>query len=206
MPQHLLRRQEPGQAEVLERQPARRGRPPDPEVRQPRPVLCHEDVQGVKVPVHHTRRMNVPQPLGQPSRQPQPGGQLQPGQPLVLTHPLGQRRAFDMRHRQPRHVAVQIRVDDRRHEGPVHLPGRGHIGPETGPEPGIASQIAPDDPYLDFAPARRTAQVHLSQPVPAQLSEQLVRPDRTRHVRRKWRYQPDPHSRWQLEPTSHLKT
>jgi hypothetical protein len=148
----LFRRRELRRAEVRQRQPARRGGLPDPEVGQPRPVLRQQHVRRVEVPVHHARGVNGAQAFRQSGRQRRhaPGGHRP-----VLTDPLGQRRARDVRRRQPRYVAVQIRVDHRDDERPAYLPGRGDLGPELAPEPGIRGQLGQDHPYLYRVPVRR---------------------------------------------------
>ena len=138
----------------------------------------------MEVPVHQARGMDDGQAFRQPAgqRQQGPGGHRP-----VLADRLGQRGPVDVRRRQPRHVAVQIRVDHGGDEGSADLPRGGDLGPE----PGIPGQFGPDDLHRDGFPARRTAQVHRAQPAAGQLPEQLVRPDRAHVVRRKWRYHPE---------------
>jgi hypothetical protein len=115
----------------------------------------------------------------------------------MVTHRLGQRRPSDITRGQPRHRAVQIRVDHVRGERVAHLPGRGDFMLEPSPKVGIGGQFSPDDLYRGWLPARRQAQEYPSHTAAAQLPEQAVRPDRTGVVRLKRRYQPDPHSNHQ---------
>jgi hypothetical protein len=191
MTQGLLRRQEPGRAEVLTRQRVILGARCDPEVDQPRPVLGQQDGRRTEVPVHHARGMQRAQAFRQPGRQRQHliGGQRPVGADLI-----SQRRPVDVRRGQPRHRTVQVRVQHGRHEGSAHLLGRGHLGPE----PGIYRHVGWDDHQRDAFPVRRTAQ---EQATTAQLPQQFVRPDRARLVRFQRHCHPDPtHPSWRLEP------
>jgi hypothetical protein len=149
----------------------------------------------VQVAVHDARGVDSGQAFGQPGREPE---QRAGGQRPVLADPVGQRRADHVRPGQPRHVAVQVRVDHAGDKRPAHLRGRGDLGPEPGPEPGIGGQFGPDDPHHHVDPVGRTPQVHRSQAVTTKLPEQPVRPDCVRLVRRKRHYRRDPHSKWQL--------
>ncbi len=137
--------------------------------------------------MHDARGMDRAQAVRQPGRQPQHGIQRQ--RP-VLADRVGQRRPGHERRRQPRHVAVQIRVEHGNGNGSAHLTR----GADPGPEPGIRGQFGPDELYRDVGPALGAAAEHLSQGVAAKLLQQPVRPDRARLVRRKRRYHPDPHS------------
>ena len=137
--------------------------------------------------MHDARGMDRAQTVCQPGGQPQHGTQRQ--RPVPADR-VGQRRPGHERRRQPRHVAVQIRVEHGNDEGSAHLAR----GADPGPEPGIRGQFGPEDLYRDVGPALGAAAEHLSQGVVAQQLEQPVRPDRARFVRRKWRYHPDPHS------------
>jgi len=145
----------------------------------------------MEVPVHQARGVDGGQALRQPAGQHQQGLS---GHRAALADRLGQRGAVDVRRRQPRYVAVQIRVDHRDDEGSADLPGGGDLGPELVPEPGIPGQFGPDDLHRDVFPARRTAQEHIAQAAATQLPEQLVRPDRARVIRRKRRHHPESHS------------
>jgi hypothetical protein len=110
----------------------------------------------------------------------------------MVAHRLGQRRPSDITRGQPRHRASQIRVDHVRGEHAAHLPGRGDFLLEPSPERGIRSQFSPDDLYGDLLPARRQAKEYPSHTAAAQLPKQPIRPDRTRVVRLKRRYQTRP--------------
>ena len=195
--QDLLRRQEPGRAATLVQQLAGRGRPAEPEAGKPRPILGQHDVRGVEVPVHDARGMDGTQALGQPGRQHQQGTA---GHRPVLADRVGQRLPGHERRRQPRRVAVQIRVAHGGDQDSAHLARGVDLGPEASTERGIRGQFGPDEPDHDTLPGLGTAQEHLSQAVAAKLLQQLVRPGRTGLVRRKRRYHPIPHSQWQLEP------
>jgi hypothetical protein len=135
-------------------------------------------VSGIQVPVHDTRGMDRAQAVRQPGRQRQHVTQW-PERP-VLADRVGQRRPGHARRRQPRHVAVEVRVEHGNDKGPAH-PARGG---DPGPEPGIRGQFGPDELYRDVGPALGTAVEHLSRVVVAKLLEQPVRPDRARLVRR----------------------
>jgi len=145
-------------------------------------------VSGIDAPVHDTRGLDRGQAVRQPRRQGQHRTQG-PERP-VLADRVGQRRPVHERRRQPRHVAVQVRVEHGNDKGSAHLARGGDLGPE----PGIRGQFGPDDLYRDVAPALGTAVEHLPRVVVAKLLEQPVRPDRARLVKRKWRQHPDPRS------------
>jgi hypothetical protein len=139
----------------------------------------------MEVPVHDARGVNDAQAFCQPGRQRHQGAARQRS---VLTDRLGQRLALDIRRRQPGYVAVQIRVDHRGDEGSAHLPRGLDLRPELGPEPWVGGQFGPDDLHRGRGSAWRAAHEHRSQAAVAQLPDQVVRPDRARLVRRKWRY------------------
>jgi hypothetical protein len=168
--QSLLRRQE------LRRQQIGASNAGQPEPRHPWPVPVQQDVRRVKIAVHQPRVMNGAQPRCQP------GGQQQQGRSRhrpPVAHRVGQRRPGHVRRGQPRDVGVQVRGDHRRGERPVHLAGRGDLGPE----PRIGGHVGLDDPHGDALSVRRQAK---EQPVTAQRLKQLVRPDR-----RKRNYHPE---------------
>jgi len=121
--------------------------------------------------------MDRAQAVRQPGGQPQHGTR---GQRPVLADRLGQRRPGHERRRQPRHIAVQIRVEHGNDEGSAHRTR----GADPGPEPGIRGQFGPDELDRDVGPAPGAAAEHLAQGVMAKLLEQPVRPDRARPVRR----------------------
>ena len=137
--------------------------------------------------MHDARGMDRVQAVRQPGRQREQGTA---GHRPVLADRVGQRRPGHERRRQPRHVAVQVRLEHGNDKCPAHRAR----GADRGPEPGIRGQFGPDDPDRDVGPAPGAAAEHLSQGVAAKPIEQPVRPDRARLVRRKWRYHPDPHS------------
>jgi hypothetical protein len=183
--QGLFRRHESRRGEV-----STGGRGPrDREVGDPRPALGQQYVGRIDVPVHQARGMQRTQAFRQPGRQ-RPHG-TDRYRPAVADR-LDQRRPGDVRRRQPGHRGLQVRVRHGR-ECSADLPGRGDLGPE----PRIDGHVGPHGGQRDVFPARRTAQ---EQAAVAQLPEQPVRPDRAWRVRHQWRYHPDPHSRWRLEP------
>ena len=185
MAQGLFRRHEPRRGEVS----TRRGGPRDREVGHPRPALGQQHVRRIDVPVYQARGVQRAQAFGQPGRQrPHGTGRYRP----VVADRLGQRRPGDVRRGQPGHRGLQVRVHHGR-ECSADLPGRGDLGLE----PGIGRHVGPHGGQRDVFPARRAGQ---ERAVVAQLPEQLVRPDRASRVRRQWRYHPDPHSTWRLEP------
>jgi hypothetical protein len=139
----------------------------------------------VQVPVHDARGVDGAQAFRQPGRQRHQGTARQ--RP-ALPDRLGQRPADDILRRQPQHVAVRIRVDHGGDEGSAHLPRGVDLRAELGPEPWISGQFGPDDLHRRRGPARRAAQEHRSQAAMAQLPDQVVRPDRARLIRGKWRY------------------
>jgi hypothetical protein len=180
--QSLLRRQEPRRPQIRAGNTGNTGNAGNasnaaqPEPRHPRPVLGHQDVRGVDIPVHQPRLVNGAQPRCQPGGKKQQG---RSGHGSPVAHRLGQRRPGHVRGGQPRDVGVEVRGDHRRGERPVHPAGRGDLGPE----PRIGGHVGADDPHRDALPARRQAQ---EQPVAAQRLKQLVRPDR-----RKRNYHPE---------------
>jgi hypothetical protein len=100
----------------------------------------------------------------------------------VAAHRLGQRRPGDVGRSQPRHRAVEVRVDDERGEQAAHLLRGRHLLAEPGPELGILGQLGPDDLDRDGPPARGHPQEHLSHAAAAQLPEQPEGPDLLRII------------------------
>jgi hypothetical protein len=130
--------------------------------------------------VYHSRGVDGAEASRQPGRQRQ---HRIDGQRSVAAHRLGQRWSSDISSGQPRHRAVQIRVDHERREHAAYLPGRGDFLPELRPELGICGQFGPDDLDRDRLPVRRLSQEYLPHPAVAQLAKQAVWPDSTRVIR-----------------------
>ncbi len=170
---HEPRRADP---QVGARGYARLGGLGNPEVDDPRPIFGQQHVGRFKVTMHDTGGVDSVQALRQP------GGQRQQrahGKGSVLTHRLAQRGPGDVRRGQPRHRAVQVRVDHQRGEQAAYLPGGRDLLPEPGPELRVRGQFGPDDLDGDGPAPRGHAQEHLSHATAAQLTEQLVGPDLT---------------------------
>ena len=118
----------------------------DPEVDHPRPVQGQQHVGRLEVTVHHARRMDRGQALGQIHGQRQQG----PGvQRSAAPDRLGQRRAGHVRGGQPGHPGVHVRVHYQRREQAAHFPGGGDLAAEPGAELGIGGQLGVDDLYRD---------------------------------------------------------
>jgi hypothetical protein len=115
----------------------------------------------------------------------------------MVAHRFGQRRPSDITRGQPRYRAVQVRVDHVRGEQAAHLPGRGDFVPEPSSELRIRGQVGPDHLDRDRPSTRRKAKEHPPHAATAQPPKQAIRPDRTRVIRLKRRYQPDPHLKQQ---------
>jgi hypothetical protein len=172
----LLGRHEAGRADHQARLGQRRGfhGPGDAEVNDPRPVLRQHHVGRLQVAVHHARGVN----RGQALRQARGQRQQRPGrQRPVLLHRLGQRRPGDIRRRQPRHRAIDIRVHHDGSEQSAHPPRRGDLPPEPHPELRIGGQVRPDDLNRYRPPARGNAQEDPPHATAAQLPHQPVRAD-----------------------------
>ena len=118
----------------------------DPEVDHARPVRGQQYVGRLEVTVHHARRVDRGQALGQArgQRQQGPGGQ-RPAAP----DRLGQRRAGHVRGGQPGHRGVHVRVHHQRREQAAHFPGGGDLAAEPGAELGIGGQFGVDDFHRD---------------------------------------------------------
>jgi hypothetical protein len=101
--------------------------------------------------VDHACGVDGHQALGQPGRQRQ---HLIGRQRSVAVYLLGQRRTRDIGSGQPRRRAVQVRFDHQRGKRAAHLPGRGGIVPETGPELVILGQFGADEFHRDKLPVR----------------------------------------------------
>ena len=98
----------------------------------------------------------------------------------MLIYRLGQRRPGNIRRRQPRRRAVDIRVHHHGREHAAHPARRGDLPPEPHPEVRIRGQLNPDDLYRDRPPARGNAKEHPPHAAAAKLAYQPVRADRLR--------------------------
>jgi hypothetical protein len=116
----------------------------------------------------------------------------------VTVYRLGQRRSGDIVGSQPRHRAVRVRIDHPRGKSAAHLPRRGDLLPEPGPEYVIRGQVGADDLYCDRSPVLGQTKEYLSHAAAAQPPGQAVPPDRARVVRPQGRYHPDSHSKRQV--------
>jgi len=96
--------------------------------------------------VDHACGVNGDQAFGQPRRQPQ---HFIDRQRSVAVDRLGQRRSSNIGGSQPRHRAIQVRVDHLRGKPAVHLPGRGDLLPEPCTELAIRGQFGADDFHRD---------------------------------------------------------
>ncbi len=150
-------------------QPGVGGRPGDAEVDHPRPVQRQQHVGGLEVAVHQASRVDCPQRLGQPGRQPPDRGRRQ--RPVPGHHVL-QGRPGHERGRQPGRVVVQAR---RHHRGGVpaaDLLRRLRLVAEPPDELSVPAQVGMDDLDRDDSARQRRGEEHLPHAARAQPGEQ----------------------------------
>ncbi len=122
----------------------------DAEVDHAGPVVGQQNVRRLEVAVHHASRMDGSQAFRQSRCQRQHRGC---GERPVIFHSVGQRRAGDVGSSEPRHRAVQVRINQQRCEQATDLACRLDLAPEPGPELAVGSQVGPDHLNRDWPPA-----------------------------------------------------